>query len=95
MAGSLELEWASVEWLLSVDQADLPPGHISSGRSAFRSLTVDGEEIEFSDGFADLHTRVYREILLGRGLGLDAARPGIELVHRIRQRPVTALSGSR
>ena len=63
---------------------DLPAGYREAGKAAFRSLTLDGREIEFSDGFADLHTRVYRDILAGKGLGLDAAKPAIELVHRIR-----------
>lgn len=89
MSGSLELEWASVKWFLSVDKEDLPAGYMEAGKAAFRSLTLDGEEIEFSDGFTDLHTRVYRDILGGGGYGLDEAKPAIELVHRIRQCPVT------
>lgn len=93
MCGSLELEWARVSWFLSVDQADLPPGHLEKGKAAFRSLTMDGEEIEFSDGFADLHTRVYRDILVGKGLGLDAAKPAIELAHRIRNCAATLPRG--
>jgi UDP-N-acetyl-2-amino-2-deoxyglucuronate dehydrogenase len=90
MAGRLELEGASVKWLLSVDPTDLPRSYLESGKPAFRSLVVDGEEIEFSDGFADLHTSVYRDILSGGGFGLDAAEPAIALVHRIRQCPVSA-----
>jgi UDP-N-acetyl-2-amino-2-deoxyglucuronate dehydrogenase len=89
MAGRLELAWASVEWLLSIDPADLPAGHRSTGRPAHRSLLVDGERIDFSDGFADLHTRVYAEILAGRGLGLSDAKPGIELAHRLRGLPAS------
>jgi len=93
MAGRLELEGASVKWLLSVDSADLPRSVSERGQSAFRSLVIDGEEIEFSDGFADLHTRVYRHILSGGGFGLDDAAPAIALVHRIRQCPVSAAPG--
>jgi len=85
MAGYLELEKANVRWMLSVDQANLPEPVKSAGRSTYRSLTLDGEEFEFSDGFADLHTMVYQEILAGRGFGLSDARASIELVHDIRE----------
>jgi UDP-N-acetyl-2-amino-2-deoxyglucuronate dehydrogenase len=83
MAGFVELERARVRWFLSVDAADLPDEARATGRFAHRSMTLDGEEIEFSDGFTDLHTRAYREIIAGRGYGIDEARPAIELVHRI------------
>ena len=62
---------------------DLPEQVRAAGKFAHRSMTLDGQEIEFSDGFTDLHTRVYREILAGRGFGIEDARPAIELVHRI------------
>jgi UDP-N-acetyl-2-amino-2-deoxyglucuronate dehydrogenase len=84
MAGYLELERARVRWFLSVDADDLPLEARNSGKTAWRSLQMDGEELEFSSGFADLHTRVYEEILAGRGLGIADARPSIELLHRIR-----------
>ncbi len=84
MAGTLEMEWASVNWFLSVDETDLPNQGVVEGKPAFRSLTVDGEELEFSTGFTDLHTRVYEEILAGRGFTLNDARPSIELVYDIR-----------
>jgi len=80
MAGVLELERARVRWFLSVDEDDLPESVRQAGKFAYRSMTLDGQEIEFSDGFTDLHTRVYREILAGRGAGLEDARPAIELV---------------
>lgn len=89
MAGTLELEWASVRWFLSVDKADLSVDDMECGRAALRSLSLNGEEIDFSDGFADLHACVYRDILDGGGFGLDDAKPAIELVHRIRQCAVT------
>jgi len=95
MAGSLELERARVRWFLSVDGQDLPAGSLDSGRPAFRSLTLDGEEVEFSEGFADLHTRVYAGVLAGRGYGIEDARPSIELVHRLRHAPVTPRGGDR
>ena len=84
MAGAIELERARVSWFLSVDGNDLPEGYLSSGRSAFRSITIDGEEMEFSSGFTDLHTRVYEDVLAGGGFGLETTRPSIELVHEIR-----------
>ena len=85
MAGRLDLERARVRWFLSVDGADLPHGHVESGRSAYRSLTIDGRELEFSEGFGELHTHLYQEVLSGRGFGIDDARPAIELVYRIRR----------
>lgn len=84
MAGFLELEWADVTWLLSVDKADLPEGYLAAGKGAYRSLTMNGEEIEFSENFTDLHTQVYREILSGRGCGIGDARPSVELAYAIR-----------
>lgn len=89
MAGSIALERANVRWFLSVEAKDLPFSPEPGGRATFRSITVDGEEIEFSEGFTDLHTVVYREVLAGRGFGLDDVRPSIDLAHRMRmQEPV-------
>ena len=85
MAGHLELERARVKWFLSTDETDLPRQSREEGKYAHRSLTLDGEEMEFSTGFTDLHTRMYKEILAGRGFGLEEARPAIELVHQINQ----------
>jgi UDP-N-acetyl-2-amino-2-deoxyglucuronate dehydrogenase len=87
-AGSLELERADVRWFLSTDAADLPFAPAPGARATFRSMTVDGVQLEFSDGFNDLHTRVYQEILAGRGCGIDDARPSVELTHRIRHAAV-------
>lgn len=84
LAGLLELERATVRWFLSVDKRDLPDGFLEQGKPAFRSLTIDGKETEFSSGFTDLHTEVYREILAGRGFGLQDVKPSVDLVHRIR-----------
>ncbi len=83
-AGFLELERARVQWFLSIDQNDLPDEARAKGQRTYRSITIDGEEIEFSEGFTDLHTVVYRETLAGRGFGLQHARPSIELVHDLR-----------
>lgn len=85
MAGFLALERARVRWLLSVDSRDLPYVAEPGKKSTYRSVTVDGTEVEFSDGFADLHTRVYENILSGQGHGVAHARPSIELVHRLRE----------
>jgi len=90
MAGFLELERARVNWFLSVEPADLPFGASPGGRSTYRSITIDGEEIEFTDGFADLHTRVYEKTLAGEGFGIEEARAAIELGHLIRTTPVSA-----
>lgn len=84
MSGFIELERARVRWFLSVDREDLPASAKSAGKTTFRSITVDGKEIEFSEGFTDLHTRVYEEALAGRGFGIQDARPSIELTYAIR-----------
>ena len=89
IAGYLELEKARVRWYLSVDKNDLPRHAREQGKVSYRSLTMDGEEIEFSGGFTDLHTVVYHEALAGRGYGLMDARPSVEVVHAIREaRPI-------
>ncbi len=95
MAGFIELENANVRWFLSVDKNDLPQQAVDEGKPTFRSITVDGEEIEFSGGFTDLHTVVYRNILDGNGFGLSDARPSIELVHDIRHAPLVTKRSER
>jgi UDP-N-acetyl-2-amino-2-deoxyglucuronate dehydrogenase len=90
MAGAIALERARVSWFLSAEAEDLPFDPQPGKRTTFRSITVDGQEIEFSEGFADLHTRVYEEVLAGRGFGIEDARPSIELTSALRQAdPVT------
>lgn len=89
--GYIELDKAKVHWFLSLDRNDLPESAIECGLTTFRSITVDGKEIEFSEGFTDLHTTVYRETLEGRGFGIDDARPSIELAHQIRNAPATGI----
>ena len=84
MSGYLELKKATVRWYLSIAREDLPPQTIARDNTTFRSITVDGHEVEFSEGFTDLHTRVYEDILSGGGFGIADARPSIELVHDIR-----------
>jgi UDP-N-acetyl-2-amino-2-deoxyglucuronate dehydrogenase len=89
MSGSLELQHAHVRWFLSIKPGDLPFSVTPGGRSTFRSISIDGQEVEFTEGFTDLHTRVYQETLAGKGFGIDDARPSIELVHRIRTAPIS------
>ena len=88
-SGFIELKNANVKWFLSIDKNDLPVDEINLGKPTFRSITVDGEEIKFSDGFTDLHTKVYQETLKGNGFGIEEARPSIKLVHDIRQKKIS------
>lgn len=83
-SGFLELEKARVKWFLSIHGDTLPESSKRSGKTTYRSIQMDGEELEFSKGFEDLHTVSYREILAGRGFTIADARPSIELVHQIR-----------
>jgi UDP-N-acetyl-2-amino-2-deoxyglucuronate dehydrogenase len=92
MAGFIELERARVRWFLSTDAADLPVPHVPGGKATFRSITIDGDEVEFSEGFGALHTRVYEETLAGRGFGIEDSRPAIELTSRIRRAPADAVT---
>lgn len=92
-AGFLQLEKARVRWFLSVNY-DLIPKHIKvTGQRTYRSIIVEGEEIEFSGGFTDLHTRSYEEILNGNGFDLQEAKPSIEIVHAIRNATPQGLKG--
>lgn len=88
-AGYLEYERARVRWFLSVDVNDVPESERAKGKRTFRSIAANGEDVEFSDGFTDLHTRSYEEILAGRGFGLDENRVAIETVAHIRNAPIT------
>lgn len=85
-AGYLEYENARVRWFLSVDANNLPDEAKAAGQRTYRSITIDGDEIEFSGGFTDLHTRSYEEILAGRGFGLDDNVVAIETVADIRNK---------
>ena len=92
VAGRFELEKARVNWFLSLDREDLPQEVKSEGKSAYRCLSVDGEEIEFSSTFADLHTKSYAEILSGRGFRATDAYPSISLVHEVSKSVVVGAS---
>ncbi|NJD23235.1 MAG: Gfo/Idh/MocA family oxidoreductase [Melioribacter sp.] len=84
MSGAFELKDANVKWFLSIDENDLPLEIRSRKKTTYRSIKIDSTEIEFSDGFTELHTKVYQEILNGNGLGISDARPSIEAVYNIR-----------
>jgi len=93
-AGYLELTHARVRWFLSVNYDYIPEEAKASGQRTYRSITVAGEEIEFSDGFSDLHTLSYQDILSGGGFGLEEARSSIETVHNIREATPKGLVGA-
>jgi len=83
-AGYLELERARVRWFLSINYNHIPSAVRDSGKRTYRSITMEGQEIEFSEGFTDLHTVSYKEILAGNGYGLKDAAPAIQVAHDIR-----------
>lgn len=91
-AGSLQCERADVSWFLSLDRNDLPDS-VKGKKTTYRSITVDGEEVEFSEGFTDLHTRSYEEIIAGRRFGLDEVRPSIDIVSAFRNAPIARSNG--
>lgn len=92
-AGYLEFDKARVRWFLSINYDVLPENIKAKGQRTYRSITVNGEELEFSGGFTDLHTKVYKGILNGRGYGLEEARQAIEIVHKIRNEQPIGLKG--
>ncbi|MFT5971105.1 MAG: UDP-N-acetyl-2-amino-2-deoxyglucuronate dehydrogenase [Flavobacteriales bacterium] len=92
-SGYMELEKARVKWLLSIDYNRLPEAIKAKGQTTYRSITVDGDEIEFSGGFTELHTRSYEEIIKGNGFGMDEVKPAIELVFDIRNAELQGLTG--
>jgi UDP-N-acetyl-2-amino-2-deoxyglucuronate dehydrogenase len=83
-SGYIQLKQARVTWTLSINENDVPQEMRAKGKRTYRSLKMDGTEIEFSDGFTELHTISYKHILEGKGFGLDEARPSVNLVHAIR-----------
>jgi len=92
-SGYFELEKARVRWFLSIN-ADTLPNHIKSiGERTYRSLNIEGQEVEFSNGFTELHTHSYENILNGNGFGIDEARKSIEIVHDIRNAETIGLIG--
>lgn len=92
-AGFLELNRARVRWFLSIDYNDIPEEVRAKGKRTYRSLTMEGQDIEFSDGFTDLHTASYNHIINGAGFGLQEARPSIQTVYEIRHQALAPLQG--
>ena len=92
-AGFLELENARIRWFLSLDVNDIPAEIRAKGKRTFRSITVDDKEIEFSEGFTELHTLMYKEILNGNGFGLEESRESIEIVYDIRNATPAGIKG--
>ncbi|MEO8765842.1 MAG: Gfo/Idh/MocA family oxidoreductase, partial [Ginsengibacter sp.] len=83
-SGSLELEKATVNWMLSIDANTLPADVKAGGKRTYRTLTIDGDSFEFSEGFTELHTTSYSNIISGNGFPLSETRKSIDLVHQIR-----------
>jgi UDP-N-acetyl-2-amino-2-deoxyglucuronate dehydrogenase len=92
-AGFLQLERANVRWFMSLDYADVPRQQKSNGQRTFRSIKINDTELEFSEGFTDLHTVSYKHILEGKGFGLDEVRNAIEIVYAIRNAAPIGLTG--
>lgn len=92
--GYLELKNARVRWFLSLDSNDLPQEIKEKGQRTYRSVTVDGTEVEFSEGFTDLHTKTYEDILAGGGFGLNEARQSVETAYSIRNAKPIGLQGN-
>ena len=93
-AGYLQLRQARVRWFLSINYDTIPEAIKTTGARTYRSITVEGEEIEFSGGFTDLHTHSYKEILAGNGFGLADAGTSINIVQNIRQQKPIGLKGN-
>lgn len=92
-AGYLEFEKARVRWFLSINYDTLPAEVKAKGLRTYRSMTIDGEEVEFSGGFTELHTESYKDILAGGGFRIEESRQAIETVHGIRHAQPVGLSG--
>ncbi len=92
-AGYLELEKARVRWFLSIDYEDIPKEIKKNNQRTYRSITVNGKEIEFSGGFTDLHTMSYEKILEGKGFGVETGRNSIQTVYNIRNSTPIGLKG--
>jgi UDP-N-acetyl-2-amino-2-deoxyglucuronate dehydrogenase len=92
-SGFLQLENARVRWYLSIDYNDVPEVARAKGQRTYRSITVDGDEIEFSGGFTDLHTLSYQQVLAGNGFGVECARNSIQTVYDIRNSEIIELKG--
>lgn len=94
-AGYIEFANARVRWFLSIDRSDLPPAATDAGKTTFRNVTIDSQDLEFSDGFVDLHTQSYAHILDGGGYPVSEARQAIEIVETLRHMDVMTGSSDR
>ncbi|MCW5908126.1 MAG: Gfo/Idh/MocA family oxidoreductase [Chitinophagales bacterium] len=92
-AGYLEFSKARVRWFLSISADTLPEKAKAKNMRTYRSMTLEGEEIEFSDGFTDLHTKSYEQVLLGKGFTIEQAMPSIRIAHHIRHATPEGLKG--
>lgn len=92
-SGILELKHARVRWFLSVDSTTLPKEALEQNKRTFRLISINGESVEFSEGFTDLHAQSYCDILKGGGFGLQDAKPSIQIVHQIRNTEPLGLVG--
>ena len=92
-SGYLEFERDRVRWFLSINYDLIPQEIKAKGQRTYRSISIEGEELEFSGGFTDLHTKVYEGVLEGNGYGLEDARQAIEIVHTIRNSKPIGLKG--
>lgn len=92
-SGFLELEKANIRWFLSIDNEDIPKKIREKGKTTYRSITIDKKEIEFSEGFKNLHIKSYKEILKGNGFGIEDNRAAIETVSLIRNSTISELKG--
>jgi UDP-N-acetyl-2-amino-2-deoxyglucuronate dehydrogenase len=92
-AGLLELQRARVRWFLSLERGDLPGSRQPDKPMTYRSITIDGQEAEFSEGFGDLHTDSYRKILAGEGFGTRDVITSVRLVSDIRKAEAIGLKG--
>lgn len=94
-AGSLVLEQARIQWFLSIDPADLPEAIRQDDGRTYRSIRIDGAELDFTHGFENLHTELYRDILAGGGFGIEDNRQVIQLIHDIRECPLQPQAGEQ
>ncbi len=93
-AGFIELEHARIRWFLSINYEDIPENIRIAGQRTYRSILVNNQEVEFSTGFTDLHTKSYRKILEGKGYGIDDIRNAIEIAYQIRNSTPVGLKGN-
>lgn len=92
-SGIMQLERARVRWFLSINEDCLPKDALASGKRTYRSIQIEGEELEFSEGFTDLHTRSYQDVFDGRGFRIGDTRDAIQIVHDIRHAEIKGLKG--